>query len=556
MAILSTAIGVYFLVAPPPAQISHSVMDESDSRDVGLLHNADEHHVLHQADEGEYPSTHDALHSSVRWEQPQTSEDIAGSVAENDAESASRPTSDPTPIAGSSILINDGDTSAAEETTDNYDEKPITNSEREISIPDKPTITDNITSSRTKVAASDVPDRPKAAEKNRPKTVDEKKNKKKSTKKSVGPLFHMVFTTGSTTLSTLNVRSIESVFHANPKGRLHIHQPKVLFHANTTNASTSSTGGNANATLLDETHPRLAPLIEHGYNISFHRYDPADMLRKAVKASIGRGVEVNETAAKAFIASLPKLRRQEFWYSNESNLLRLALLYVQGGTYMDTDVIVLRSHDEPFAGGGGGSGAVKENRDASAMEPLPKDGAIAAPENNVIPFPKPHHPFIAAALNNFMRHFNGTVWGNNGPRVLKRTAWERPDLLCEGEIKDKVFASWEKQLKEEPMADMEPKPGSSKNERGKDVSRCVTILDKKVIQPIGWKRWFDYCISPKKSPTGSKAEALLERAYASHLNNKLTGGLFDDQHEGSDRQTYVVGSACDLLMNKYCTVCS
>ena len=322
---------------------------------------------------------------------------------------------------------------------------------------------------------------------------------------------------------------------------------KILF-------GTNNTSGGGNATLLDETHSRLAPLIEHGYNITFHRYDPADMLKRAVKASIGRGVEVNGTAAKEFIASLPRFRRQEFWYSNESNLLRLALLYVQGGTYMDTDVIILRSHDEPFAGGCGGSGSSKQKRNASAIEALPKDGAIAAPENNVIPFPKPNHPFVAAALNNFMRHFNGTVWGNNGPRVLKRTAWERPDLVCEGEIKDKVFTSWAKQLKEEPVADMEPRPGSGA--KGKeDSGRCVTILDKKKIQPIGYKRWYDYCISSKKSPTGKKAEALLERAYASHLNNKLTGGLFDDQHEGSDRQTYLRGSACELLMNKYCSVC-
>ena len=370
------------------------------------------------------------------------------------------------------------------------------------------------------------------------------RQEKKTT--AVGPLFHMVFTTGSTTLSTLNVRSIESVFHANPNGRLHIHQPKLLFAASsTTNNST---------TLLDKTHPRLAPLIEHGYNINFHRYDPADMLKKAVEASNGA---VNQTMAKEFVKSLPRYKQQEFWYSNESNLLRLALLYVRGGTYMDTDVIILRSHDEAFAGGGGGSGG----RNASAIAPLPKDGAIAAPENNVVWMPKPHHPFVAAALNNFMLNFNGTVWGNNGPRVLKRTAWERPDLVCEGKIKDMAFAKWEKQLKEEPVAGMEiMNPGRSEkvkrnlNETDQNVARCVTVLDKEVIQPIWWSKWYDYCVS-KKSPTGSKAKALLGKAYAAHLNNRFTGGLFDDMHEGSDRQTYVKGSACDVLMNEYCTVC-
>ena len=277
------------------------------------------------------------------------------------------------------------------------------------------------------------------------------------------------------------------------------------------------------------------------------------MLKKAVEASNGA---VNQTMAKEFVKALPRYQQQEFWYSNESNLLRLALLYVQGGTYMDTDVIILRSHDEAFAGGGGGSGG----RNASVIAPLPSDGVIMAPENNVIPFPKPRHPFVAAALNNFMLNFNGTVWGNNGPRVLKRTAWERPDLVCEGKIKDIVFAKWEKQLKGETLAAIDMKQGRFEklkrnlNENVQDVARCVTILDKKVIQPIGWRKWYQYCAS-KKSPTGSKAKALLGKAYAAHLNNRLTGGMFDDVHEGSDRQTYIKGSACDLLMNKYCTVC-
>ena len=489
IAILSAAIGAYLVLAPPPDPIAHSVMDDGDG---GSTHGekyspAQQLSLLRSNEEDE---TDNSVAETIRPSLERTSSSM---YAEKDSKS--------------------DDTAALEETTSN-----------------------TATKVRSKEKAS-KPLKPKAK-----KTT--KLNAKKTT--AVGPLFHMVFTTGSTTLSTLNVRSIESVFHANPSGRLHIHQPKLLFAVNSTS--------NTSTTLLDKAHPRLAPLIDHGYNITFHRYDPADMLKKAVEASNG---EVNKTAAKEFIKSLPRYQRQEFWYSNESNLLRLALLYVQGGTYMDTDVIILRSHDEAFAGGGGGSGGSLESRNASAVAPLPKDGAGAFPENNLIPFPRQHHPFVAAALNNFMFNFNGTVWGNNGPRVLKRTAWERPDLVCEGKIKDTVFAKWEKQLKEGPVSGMEKKPGSSKKLKrnlDEDAVRCVTVLDKKVIQPIGWRKFYQCCVS-KKSPTGSKAKALLGRAYAAHLNNRLTGGLFDDMHEGSDRQTYVKGSACDLLMNKYCTVC-
>jgi len=511
MAILSAAIGAYLLLVPPPDPIAHSVMEDGEG---GNTHGD-------VAIEDAYYSPAQQL-SLVRSNE-------GGGTDDSSVAKTTRPSLEPTasPL-DEKKESKSGDAPVPEEMSDEEE----TNEVKTSSVKESTT---NATG--TKVRSNEKASKPVDKSKSK-KTA--KVNAKKTT--AVGPLFHMVFTTGSTTLSTLNVRSIESVFHANPNGRLHIHQPKLLFTAN-----------NNSTTLLDKTYPRLAPLIEHGCNITFHRYDPADMLKKAVEASKGA---VDKTVAKEFIRSLPRYRQQEFWYSNESNLLRLALLYVQGGTYMDTDVIILRSHDEAFAGGGGGSGG----RNASAVALLPKDGAIAAPENNVIPFPKPHHPFVAAALNNFMLNFNGTVWGNNGPRVLKRTAWERPDLVCEGKIKDIVFAKWEKQLKGETLAAIDMTPGRSEklkrnlNENVQDVARCVTILDKKVIQPIGWRKWYQYCVS-KKSPTGSKAKALLGKAYAAHLNNRLTGGMFDDVHEGSDRQTYIKGSACDLLMNKYCTVC-
>ena len=199
MAILSAAIGVYFLVAPPPAQISHSVMEESDgSRDVGLLQN-DEHHVLQQAGEGEYPSTHDELHSSALQEL-QANEDIAEGSVENDVESESRPTSEPTPAAESSI--NEEDETSAEETTNNDAKEPMPNSTPQQKIPTSNGATsNNSTRARIRDQQSD-----KANEKKRPEQVGEDEK----TDKMAGPLFHMVFTTGSTTLSTLNVRSIES----------------------------------------------------------------------------------------------------------------------------------------------------------------------------------------------------------------------------------------------------------------------------------------------------------------------------------------------------------
>jgi hypothetical protein len=290
--------------------------------------------------------------------------------------------------------------------------------------------------------------------------------------------------------------------------------------------------------------------MKYGCNITFHRYDPVVVLEQAVNASKGKAVEVNATAARSFIGSLSQYRKEPFWYSNESNLLRLALLYLQGGTYMDTDVILLQPYDGVVPGGGGSP---------NKAEPIPRDGAVAAPENNVIPFPKPGHPFIAAALNNFMAHYNGTVWGNNGPRVIKRILWDRQDLVCKGRTWNEVLTKWTKEqhrfgginrrrLKAARGRGDVRRELPSEN-RSYNSKRCVTVLDKKVIQPIGWRKWYDHCIS-KNSPTGSRAKLLLEAAYAAHLNNKLTGGIF----ERGDT-VYTKGSVCDLLMTRFCNVC-
>ena len=219
---------------------------------------------------------------------------------------------------------------------------------------------------------------------------------------------------------------------------------------------------------------------------------------------------------------------------------------------MDTDVVILQPYDAVFPGGGGSP---------TKIEAIPRDGAVAAPENSVIPFPKRRHPFIAAALNNFMENYNGTVWGNNGPRVIKRTVWERQDLVCKGRVRDEVLGKWKKDKNDGdifPQRSLQEvsENGGDKNElRTSAVNRpgskrCVTVLDKKVIQPIGWRKWYDYCVS-KKSPTGRKAEQMLETSYAAHLNNKLTGGILE---QGDS--VYIKGSVCDLLMTKYCKVCS
>lgn len=331
------------------------------------------------------------------------------------------------------------------------------------------------------------------------------------------PLFHIILTTGSGTLSTLNVRSIESVFHANPRGaRLRIHQPQNLI------------GSNHH---LDATHPRLRPLLNYGYNITFHAYDLARALQETVNASRGALVEVNAKAAAVFVRFLPFLRTEQFWYANESDLLRLVLLYLHGGTYMDTDMIFLRPH----------------------LGSIPSDGAITVPENAVLHFPRPRHPFLAAALNNLMANYDGNDWGCNGPRVLKRTVMERLDLVCKGSgrksVKKRIKKGQAKKLGVKVMKEHPLVMNGNSSWISHDQERCVTVLDNaKVFFPVSWTDWDEVCRTNGKSPTGKDAEKILSGSYAVHLNNKFTGKYLE-------MGDYVSGSVCEIAMTKFCNVC-
>ena len=88
--------------------------------------------------------------------------------------------------------------------------------------------------------------------------------------------------------------------------------------------------------------------------------------------------------------------------NNISNLLRLVSLWKYGGYYADLDTITVRS-----------------------IEPLLEypgvmQDAETKPNNAILNFPE-KHPFIKAALDEFMSSFDGSIWGHNGPKLITRT---------------------------------------------------------------------------------------------------------------------------------------
>jgi len=283
-------------------------------------------------------------------------------------------------------------------------------------------------------------------------------------------VFHMVFTTGPESLSTLNLRSIESVFYHHKTAMLRLY-----------------TRWSALPTSLQE-------LVDAGYQIQLVSLNAEDIIENTLSYhSIQE--HIDDAALKAWAKNLSRWRAEPYWYSNESNLLRICLLLTIGGVYLDTDVILVNSlidlPDNSMSGREGG------NFICSAMI-----------------FRKPGNLFLAASLNNFVQYYNGRDWGNNGPRVFRRTSVSHSHLICS----DANSA----------MCWLKPLPNS-------------------VFQPVHYKSWAKVCLS-ENCPVDDDAKQLLRSSRGVHMNNQVTGTFVADQ-------IYVSNSLCDQLMKNYCVLC-
>ncbi|XP_044522617.1 alpha-1,4-N-acetylglucosaminyltransferase [Gracilinanus agilis] len=86
------------------------------------------------------------------------------------------------------------------------------------------------------------------------------------------------------------------------------------------------------------------------------------------------------------------------WVHISSDACRLAFIWRYGGIYMDTDIISIRS--------------------------IPEDNFLAAQaskfsSNGIFGFHH-HHPFIWQCMENFIEHYNGDIWGHQGPDLMTR----------------------------------------------------------------------------------------------------------------------------------------
>tara|TARA_R110002050_G_scaffold194086_2_gene329013 strand:+ start:915 stop:1835 length:921 start_codon:yes stop_codon:yes gene_type:complete len=111
----------------------------------------------------------------------------------------------------------------------------------------------------------------------------------------------------------------------------------------------------------------------------------------------------------------PKKKRRQYllgtlWKQNLGNGARLAILLKHGGIYLDLDHIVLKD-----------------------VRALPYGFATVANKANnaFMHFPR-SHPFLQDYSAVFVKEYNGSKWGHNGPRAVEKVWQDKWARKCQG----------------------------------------------------------------------------------------------------------------------------
>ncbi|CAI5775408.1 Hypothetical predicted protein [Podarcis lilfordi] len=108
--------------------------------------------------------------------------------------------------------------------------------------------------------------------------------------------------------------------------------------------------------------------------------------------------------------------QEKNWVYIISDAIRLAMVWKYGGTYMDTDVI--------------------------SIQPIPVTNFLAAQSsqfssNGILGFQR-HHWFLWDCMVDFVQHYNGAIWGHQGPHLITRMLKKLCNLTDFNNVEDQT----------------------------------------------------------------------------------------------------------------------
>ena len=282
----------------------------------------------------------------------------------------------------------------------------------------------------------------------------------------VHDLFHFIYTTPAETLTWRVQRAIEAVFYHHPNA-------KVIMHSRS----------------LPVKGTRLDVLTETGYNFEVRPYNLNHLLAESMA--------VAKEDKAAFLAVLNARKTGEFWYSHETDLIRLLIMEKYGGVYLDTDVHVVKPFPRSFDNVLAYQNKLTAKRVLKLAFAKTLNGAVMVFEKGNA-FLK---ELIAEAMNRLIRNYDPNDWGIVGPNMLS-DAWRVHEKQNPGDLK-------------------------------------VQILDNVAFYPYNFG-------NAQSCFTGSSSNSpITEATYAVHLNTKVT----------SEYQATRQGSYCDMMFHSFCLFC-
>ncbi|XP_029473162.1 alpha-1,4-N-acetylglucosaminyltransferase-like [Rhinatrema bivittatum] len=106
--------------------------------------------------------------------------------------------------------------------------------------------------------------------------------------------------------------------------------------------------------------------------------------------------------------------KESYWTHISSDGFRLAMIWKHGGIYMDTDII--------------------------SMRPIQEVDFLAAPRsqncsNGIFGFQR-HYQYLWECMEDFVKNYNGAIWGQQGPRLLTRVLARQCELPVFKHVED------------------------------------------------------------------------------------------------------------------------